>query len=83
MQKKETKTPEAAQAEREEIEAIREEIRQQCNKVPAHVLSGFYGVAVSWKSLAESSLRLANSKQPTLSKLRNARDAMRRAASPQ
>ncbi|MEI5998266.1 hypothetical protein H3V53_13940 [Paraburkholderia bengalensis] len=79
-EQKQVKTPEAIAAEQAEIELLRAELTRLCNKVPQCVLAGSYDRAVAWKKRAIDALRLAESKAPTLAKLRNARDGMARAA---
>ena len=69
-QQKIEKTKEARDAELAEIESLRSEIEKLCNKVPRRVLVGSYQAAVAWKGLAISSMRLAQSKAPSLTKLR-------------
>jgi hypothetical protein len=76
MKEKITKTPEAIEAEREQIEKMRGEIKALCNKVPPAVLSGSYQTAVAWKKAAGDPYKLATSKAPTLTKLVDARTAM-------
>ncbi len=82
MREKITKTPEAVEAEREQIEKMRGEIKALCNKVPPAVLSGSYQTAVAWKKAAGDAYKLACSKSPTLTKLVDARTAMQVAANP-
>lgn len=69
-EQKQVKTPEAIAAEQAEIERLRAELAGLCNKVPQCVLAGSYDRAVAWKSRAIDALRLAQSKAPTLTKLR-------------
>jgi len=76
MQQKITKTPEAIQAEQEEILRLREEIKRLCNRVPDSVLQGSYQTAIAWKKAAADAYELATSKAPTLTKLHDAKSAM-------
>ncbi|WP_017773808.1 hypothetical protein [Paraburkholderia kururiensis] len=79
MAEKITKTPEAIEAEKKEIEELRADIVRRCSKVPAHVINGFYDHAVWWKEMATSAYRLAQSKAPTLAKLRRLQSSGTRA----